>query len=381
MPTEDDQDQLARVRRRLNDAEEYIDTLQKKVRGIADELELARRRSLYQLATIGPENLVDTLTTDIKFYKNLIYNSSFENPAPNRTPKFWTAGKTDASAAWYSTCSLKLIPGEVAEQTLAAYIDPAWYMRGETRVTFVHKFGDLRCSVVNDLGEILVANDYDYAEDWPLGKVTFVFDPGNAAKIFLRFQNIDTTFDAYVDAVQLEPNLMPWPSLYSDGPFSLPAGAPSARVFQNFGSAPTGWTTLSFPSTQYDTDQMVVTGFPSRIYCFTPGICVITATAGFAKGSAPPNQSYSFEIGPDGGTVDFTVDQRPVGARGIRVMLNGTTVLATQLCAPSETAETYVTVATTYQLKVNEFVEVQVYTDEAVSLTAPINFAMVSVGE
>lgn len=53
MPTYDEQDQL---RRRLTDAEEYLDNLEKKLRGIEDERELARRRSLYQLYNQGPES-------------------------------------------------------------------------------------------------------------------------------------------------------------------------------------------------------------------------------------------------------------------------------------------------------------------------------------
>lgn len=393
------QDELDRLRRQVRELEDKDQARNKQMKGIEDELDMLRRRLMYQLGNLGPQNMLPTFTYDLKYYKNLVFNSSFESPGPLRKPRHWTVGICSPDAAWYSTCSLLLKPGEVSEQELLAYIPLSYYGGGPTRVSFAHKFASLKLEIVDDLNLVMYTEQVPWVKDWPQGRITFVFNPGNVLNFRLRFTNTDTV-DGYIDAVQVEPDLVKhWPSLYSDGPFSEPSGAPSARMT---GSAQaltaSTWTTINFPTKTYDTYDQWKIAFPERIYAGADGICHIWANVGFT--AVTPADPYDTFTGTFSGSVTGTADidgnvsgsssttvtvpfpPRSSHVRGVRLVHGSGAVISSMLLPPSETDQTHIAISTTYQMKKDEWAYVQVYTDEAgVSTAAPLTFALTILGD
>ena len=111
-----------------------------------------------------------------------------------------------------------------------------------------------------------------------------------------------------------------------------------ARVYHNANqSIPnSSWTTLSFNSERFDTDTIhdTVTN-NARLTCKTAGKHIIT--------------------------VNLLFDVSATGLRAARFLVNGATSIAEQYQAPSPASYTAVTVATIYDLAVNDFVIVQAF--------------------
>lgn len=184
-----------------------------------------------------------------KYYPNKCWNSSFEvfDPATFK-PKYWdTAGVVSPDANFDSTYSLKLAPGQYAQQAEAdgeGLADPGWWpWCPETRISFRVKGagGKVRVQVIQSGAAVplwIWVRDargnwvksrpapeivFDAAPDWPTALRTFAAQTLSAGgKIALRFENVGTA-DVYIDAVTIEPDWTgKWPSFYTHGPKSLP---------------------------------------------------------------------------------------------------------------------------------------------------------------
>lgn len=136
---------------------------------------------------------------------------------------------------------------------------------------------------------------------------------------------------------------------------------PSARVTHSLAqSIPhNSWTSLSFDSETIDNDAIhdLVTN-NSRLTCKTPGKYVI------------------------GGSVAWAVNS--TGARGVRLLLNGTTPIAMVYDGADTAAPDKVQgIITLYNLNANDYVELQVFQNSGGSLNAAngASFFMVKVGE
>lgn len=185
----------------------------------------------------------------MKYYPNKCYNSSFEVfNSTTMKPDYWdTTGVVSSASEFDNTYSLKLTPGQYAEQVEISgegFADPAWWSWcQDTRFSFRVKGsgGQVRVSVWQGGAtvplwhwgkdadgkdvKVIVPSPYyltlDTALDWPTALRTFAAMPGSG-KIKLRFDNPGST-DIYIDAVTIEADWTgKWPSYYEHGPGSSP---------------------------------------------------------------------------------------------------------------------------------------------------------------
>lgn len=185
-----------------------------------------------------------------KFYPNKCWNSSFEvfDPATLK-PKYWdTDGVASADANFDNTYSLKLAPGQYAQQAEVdgeGLANPGWWpWCPETRISFRVKGAGGKVGVqviqggaavplwiwVKDAKGNWVKSKpapeivFDAAPDWPTALRTFAAQTSSTGgKIALRFENVGTT-DVYIDAGTIEPDWTGrWPSFYTHGPRSVAA--------------------------------------------------------------------------------------------------------------------------------------------------------------
>lgn len=195
--------------------------LEQKLSQMRDEIEARRRKDTYTMASLGKQNLQNNVTMDLMLAQNLVWNSSFEMPKSGVQPAYWTAGVSSTEQAFIGMVSLKLAPSQVSAQTSDAYIPTAAFGGEQIRVTFAQYGGTLRCEVIDQSGTVMLSHDFNPTDSWYNGRRTFTLKPGLATSVHLRFTNVDTTNPVYIDAVQIEPDVLrKWPSLYFDGPKS-----------------------------------------------------------------------------------------------------------------------------------------------------------------
>jgi hypothetical protein len=233
---------------KLNDAMRQLDWLLNRGRLDAQNI----NQTVIQIQPADPEKPqpVDPYGLNpeyFKYYPNKCWNSSFEvfDPATFK-PKYWdTAGVVSPDANFDSTYSLKLAPGQYAQQAEAdgeGLADPGWWpWCSETRISFRVKGagGKVRVQVIQ--GGVAVplwiwVKDakgnwvkskpapeivFDAAPDWPVALRTFAAQTSPAGgRMALRFENTGTA-DVYIDAVTIEPDWTGrWPSFYTHGPKS-----------------------------------------------------------------------------------------------------------------------------------------------------------------
>ena len=207
--------------------------------------------------TLTPEDPAKNVPADsyglnpeyIKFYPNKCWNSSFEVfDSATLKPKYWdTSGVVSPDANFDNTYSLKLSPGQYAQQVEVdneGQADPGWWAWcPETRVSFrVKGSGKVRVSVLQgaavplwywywvktDKGMVKSTPasyiDFDAAADWPAALRTFAAQTSpTGGKMQLYFENAGAA-DVYIDAVTIEPDWTGrWPSFYTPGPRSVTA--------------------------------------------------------------------------------------------------------------------------------------------------------------
>ncbi|MBT9156634.1 MAG: hypothetical protein DDT37_01622 [Firmicutes bacterium] len=183
----------------------------------------------------------------IKFFPNVCRNSGFEIFGSDMRPASWdTTGVSSPASRFDSTVSLRLAPGQFAEQIAPGLPDPAWWPTHETRISFRANGGSVRVSVMQGGAavplwrwEIIAARDtrvhtaaphslhFPSTMGWYAGFRTFAAVPAVAGgPIRLRFEN-DGTANVFIDAVTIEAD---WtgrhPSFYTPGPASTPVVAP-----------------------------------------------------------------------------------------------------------------------------------------------------------
>ncbi|MBT9156607.1 MAG: hypothetical protein DDT37_01595 [Firmicutes bacterium] len=206
----------------------------------------------------------------IKFYPNVCRNSGFEVFGSDMRPASWsTTGVSSPDSRFDSTVSLRLAPGQFAEQVAPGLPNPAWWPAHETRISCRLKGGPVRVSVLQGAAavplwrwEVVAARDTRVhttsphvltlpgAGDWFDGFRTFAAVPATAGgPIRLRFENTGTA-DVFIDAVTMEAD---WtgrhPSFYTPGPASTPVVAPLSINAQ----------TASYTLTLSDADGVIVT--------------------------------------------------------------------------------------------------------------------------
>lgn len=132
------------------------------------------------------------------------------------------------------------------------------------------------------------------------------------------------------------------------------AGQPAARVYNSATISHTtsgSWQTLTFDSERYDTASLHSTSVnTSRMTAPTTGLYTMTANINFAANAT--------------------------GVRGLRFLLNGTTVLAFDLQATAGAgATTAAVISTDYQLTATDYIEVQGFQDSggALNMNASAN--------
>lgn len=172
-------------------------------------------------------------TRFIKWFKNMCWNSSFEVfDSDTGAPAYWDGGTVTSSSNFFGDHSLKLEPSESSKQTAA--INPQWYnsVSEKTRVSFHKKGGAVRISVLDaddnpfvltdENGDIGTYIEYPYNENWVPESYTVSFEHGEATSIRVKCENSDSSLDAYIDGVIVEPDYTgKRPSFYSDGPKSM----------------------------------------------------------------------------------------------------------------------------------------------------------------
>lgn len=201
--------------------QQRVRSLEARLTRLQDELDENRRKDAYIMRTIGKQNLQHNLTQDLMFAGNLVWNSSFEMPTTGVLPNHWTAGVSSIENAFIGMVSLKLIAGQSSEQTLAAYIPVTAFGDEQIRVTFAQLGGSVRVEIIDQSGIAMLSHDFNQTDSWYNGRRTLTVQPGSATSVHLRFTCIDTVNPVYIDAVQVEPDVLrKWPSLYMDGPKS-----------------------------------------------------------------------------------------------------------------------------------------------------------------
>lgn len=199
----------------------------------------------------------------LKFFPNKAWNSSFEVfDTATLKPKYWdTDGVVSADANFDNTYSLKLAPGQYAQQAEVdgkGLADPGWWpWCPETRIGFRVKGagGRVGVQVIQSGAAVPLwmwtkdtkgnwvksapapAIVLDAAPDWPVALRTFAAQTSPAGgRMALRFENTGTA-DVYIDAVTIEPDWTGrWPSFYTHGPESSGAAA-AGEEYLEYGSA------------------------------------------------------------------------------------------------------------------------------------------------
>ena len=183
--------------------------------------------------------MLDEFGIDVRFlkwYPNKIKNSSFEIYS-GTAPVHWTGtGTVSTSSAWDETRSLKLEPGQYEIQEVAAGANPQWWngISKQTRVSFHKKGGAVTISVLDSSnadapftiykqeGNHGASLEYPYNADWVPQSYSINFTHGSCTKMLVRFENTDSTYDAYVDGIIGEPDYTrKRPSMYTRGPDSI----------------------------------------------------------------------------------------------------------------------------------------------------------------
>lgn len=122
----------------------------------------------------------------------------------------------------------------------------------------------------------------------------------------------------------------------------------ACRVYNNanISVGDAAWTSLTFNTERFDTDAMHSTSVNTgRLTCVHAGVYLITGNVTFATNAT--------------------------GTRGISIYLNGTTYIAMlRGLAGSSSLMTHLSIATIYELAVNEYVELQVYQSSGGALNA-----------
>ena len=135
---------------------------------------------------------------------------------------------------------------------------------------------------------------------------------------------------------------------------------PSARVYNtiDIDPAPGGWVTLTFDSEEFDTDAMHAPGLnPSRL-------------------TAPVDGGGLYLIG---GNVEFdlTALVDPRCHIGIRILINGVSVIAQNFIVTRADVDGTITISTLHELLATNYVELQVYTNEDVDINASLDYSPV----
>lgn len=187
-------------------------------------------------------------------FKNMVHNSQFEVVDISGIPERWdTDGTTTTSSNFYGSRSLKLALGQSAMTGTEGRIDPSWYERRMSRLSF-HKKGDTVrvrvASFVNGVRTDLTLKDditgvtgtyIDYVANtsWWDSRYSLTFTPPvNSTDLRIEFESMDGV--VYLDAVMLQPSFsMKWPGIYKDGPNSSPVGN---------GIATTSWVSANYSS-------------------------------------------------------------------------------------------------------------------------------------
>lgn len=198
----------------------------------------------------------------LDFYPNLCHNSGFERyDSTTMKPDYWdTDGAVSEDSRFESSCSLKLEPGQYAQQKMDSssigMVDPAWYSWcPDTRYAFWVKGsgGQVTVSVIQGgaavplwrwaknakdewIRESGTSLTYNIGIDWPVGRINFAATPSpTGGKMALRIVNSGSV-TLYNDAVVIRPDYTGrWAGLYKAGPRS--GGAEGGEEYLEYGSA------------------------------------------------------------------------------------------------------------------------------------------------
>lgn len=192
------------------------------------------------IITIGDDTqkiFIDKFGMDTKFikwFKNMCKNSQFEVfDSSTLSAKHWIGGIVTSDSSFYNTYSLKLTPSETTIQADSAIVNPQFYTgissNNSTRVSFHKKGGMLQIKVLDvETNTYLTLKDennnsstsiiYPYNENWIPESYTISFNHSTTTGFKVEFTNVDSTNNAYIDAVIIEPDYTgKRPSVYSDG--------------------------------------------------------------------------------------------------------------------------------------------------------------------
>jgi hypothetical protein len=131
---------------------------------------------------------------------------------------------------------------------------------------------------------------------------------------------------------------------------------PAARVYSNadFNPTPTAWDSIDFTHERFDTDGLWAIGSPSRLVI-------------------PAGGAGLYLIG---GNIEFGNVGLPGGnPAGVRILLDGTTVIAQHTDDIDRMANHAMTASCLYSLVAGNFVELQAYTRDDVNVIAAGNYS------
>lgn len=190
----------------------------------------------------GTASIIDAYGIDPRFFdyfKNLVYNSSFEVFDGSGVPLYWEGdGVSDGNSNFHGSYSLKLTAGQYMIQTDGGAINPDWYDRDITRVSFHRKLGQVKIQVYDETNDTYytltdeAGNTGSYittaaVSNWQGSRVSVSFDPDeaghtNCTSVKIKFTNVHGSQACYIDAVMVAPDFTgKWPQLYKDGPKSV----------------------------------------------------------------------------------------------------------------------------------------------------------------
>lgn len=194
-------------------------------------------------------------TKFIKWFKNMCYNSQFEVVIKDTdTPVYWAGSDNTVictkDSSFFNTRSLKLPVGTSCMQDGEGVIHPTYYnsVSDKTRVSFHKKGGKVKLEVFNmdamglpytitdTLGRTGTYLEFDYNLNWIPESYSVSLTHGGSNNLVVKFTNTDSTYDAFIDAVIVEPDYTGRrPSFYTDGPNSV-----SAEIIANLGDYVSG---------------------------------------------------------------------------------------------------------------------------------------------
>ena len=198
--------------------------------------------SIYILNTDGTGTIVDSYGIDpiyLDYFKNMVYNSSFELLDDSGDPLYWEGtGTATQDSNFKGSSSLALDPSEYMIQTTSAIINPEWYEEEQTRVSFHRKLGSVKIEVydvTNDSYFTLTDEDGNTGlsittpatTNWQDSRYSVSFVPNESGHetcvaYKLKFTNEHISETSYIDCVMVAPDFTgKWPQLYKDGPKSL----------------------------------------------------------------------------------------------------------------------------------------------------------------